>query len=271
MTDEHAAKREEGLVDVGAAFVAHAQTPKAVEPGKGAFDHPAMTTEVSRTVLPAPGDAREDAARPQGCPAAGIVVAFVGVELLGPMAWSSTSARNGWHRIDGCFEHFGVMHVGGREYRCQGQPAALYHKVALRARAAAIDRIRAGFLAPFCAGIEHESRHARLQSSRSASARRCKSTQCKTSHTPCSCQSRSRRQQVMPEPQPISGGSSSHGVPVRSTKMMPVSTARSGSRGRPPRGRGWVGGKIGSTSSQSLSLTNGLAIDDQTYQKNRFC
>ena len=36
--------------------------------------------------------------------------------------------------------------------------ATLYHKVALRARAAAIDRICAGFFfAPFCAGIEHES------------------------------------------------------------------------------------------------------------------
>lgn len=105
------------------------------------------------------------------------------------------------------------------------------------ARAAAIGRIRAGFFAPFCAGIEHESRTARLQSSFSASANRWSSTQCKTSHTPCACQSRSRRQHVMPEPHPISGGSNSQGVPVRSTKMMPVSTARSGRRGRPPRAR----------------------------------
>ncbi len=238
VADEYAAQGEEGLVDVGAPFVAHAQPTKAIEPGKGALDHPAVAAQVLRAILSTASDTRGDAACAQSGPAASVVVALVGVELPGPVAWTTTTPSDGWDGVDGCFEHFGVVHVGGRENSGQGHPAAFYHKVALRARAAAIDRICAGFFAPFCAGIEQESRHARLQSSRSASASRWSSTQCKTSHTPCSCQSRNRRQQVMPEPQPISGGSSSQGVPVRSTKMMPVSTARSGSRGRPPRGRG---------------------------------
>ena len=271
VADEHAAKRQKGLVDVGTTFVTHTQAAKAVEPGKSAFNHPAVATQALAAVLPAPGDARGDAACSQGGPAAGKIIAFVGVQLPGPTAGSPSVPGDGWDGVDGFFKHPGVMHVGRREHGGQRQPATLYHKVALRARAAAIDRIRAGFLAPFCAGMEHESKAARLQSSRSASARRCRSTQCKTSHTPASCQSRSRRQQVMPEPQPISGGSNSHGVPVRSTKMMPVSTARSGKRGRPPRGRNGAGGSTSSTSAHSSSLTNGLAIDSQPYQKTRFC
>ena len=257
-------------MDVSAAFVAHAQPPKALEPSQGALDHPAVAAQTGRTVLPAPSDACLDAPLAQRRPAASVVITFVGVQLLGPAARSASRSGDGRHRVDGCFEHPRVMHVGGRKHRRQGQAAAFYHNVALRARTAAIDRICAGFLAPFCAGTEHESKAARLQSSLSASASLWGSTQWSTSHTPAACQSRSRRQHVIPEPQPISGGSNSHGVPVRNTKTMPVSTARSGMRGLPPRGRGGIGGSNGSTSSQSLSLTSGLAIR-QTYQKTRFC
>ena len=181
--------------------------------------------------------------------ATGVIVAFVGVELLGPVPWSSARISNGRHGFDGLLQHLGVVHVSGREYGGQGQSATLYHNVALRAHAGATDRTRAGFLAPFGAGIEQESTQARLQSSLSASARRWSNIQCKTSQTPYACQSHNRRQQVMPELQPSSGGSNSYGVPVRSTKTMPVSTARSGMRGRSPRGRGGTGGSNGSISS----------------------
>lgn len=52
-------------------------------------------------------------------------------------------------------------------------------------------------------------------------------------HTPACFQSRSRRQQVMPEPQPISCGSISQGMPDMRTNRMPVKHARSGSGLRP--------------------------------------
>ena len=270
MADEHATERKEGLVDVGSPLVAHAQAAKAVEPGERAFHDPAMAAELLRTVLPATSDAWRDPTLAQGCPAARVVVALVGVQLLGPVAWTTSMSSDGRDGIESYLQHLGVMHVGGRKYGGQGQPATLYHKVVLRARAAASDRTRAGFLAPFGAGTEHESKQARLQSSRAASAKRCKSTWCRAAHTPASCQSRSRRQHVMPEPQPISGGNNSQGVPVRSTKTRPVSTARSEMRSLPPRGRGGTGGSNHSTSFHNASLTSGLAMR-QTYQKTRFC
>ena len=50
------------------------------------------------------------------------------------------------------------------------------------------------------------------------------------------------------------------GIPLFKTKMMPVSAARSGTRGLPPLGLGGSGGKSGSISSYSSSLTSSLPI-----------
>ena len=55
---------------------------------------------------------------------------------------------------------------------------------------------------------------------------------------------RSLRQQVMPEPRPISCGSVSQGMPLFSTERIPVGPAGPG--GRPPSGLGFSGGRGGS-------------------------
>ena len=78
--------------------------------------------------------------------------------------------------------------------------------------------------------------------------------------TPWTCQSRSRRQQVMPEPHPISWGNISQGMPDFSTKRMPVEQAQSGTRGRPPLGLGGYGGSSGATTAHRSSLTSGMAM-----------
>ncbi len=54
----------------------------------------------------------------------------------------------------------------------------------------------------------------RDQSIWSAARKRARSTSCSSSHTPAACQSRRRRQQLIPLPQPISWGSRSHRKPV---------------------------------------------------------
>ena len=74
---------------------------------------------------------------------------------------------------------------------------------------------------------------------------------------------RTRRQQLMPEPQPISAGSISHGRPERSTNRMPVSAARSDLRGRPPFGLAVSGGSSGAISAHRPSGRSGLAISPQ--------
>src|SRR5215210_7424938 len=79
-------------------------------------------------------------------------------------------------------------------------------------------------------------------------------------HTPASCHSLRRRQHVMPEPQPISWGSISQGMPVLRTNRIPVRAARASMRGLPPLGLGGSSGKSGSITSHSSSVTSGLAI-----------
>src|SRR5215211_3539683 len=108
--------------------------------------------------------------------------------------------------------------------------------------------------------MEAESKQARSHSIWSASPRRFKSTRCRRSQSPASCHSRNRRQHVTPEPQPISWGNISQGMPLFSTKMMPVRAARSSTRGLPPCGLGDSGGSSSSITSHSSSLTNSLAI-----------
>src|SRR5215211_4267693 len=108
--------------------------------------------------------------------------------------------------------------------------------------------------------MEAESKQARSHSIWSASPRRFKSTRCRRSQSPASCHSRNRRQHVTPEPQPISWGKISQGMPLFSTKMMPVRAARSSTRGLPPCGLGDSGGSSSSITSHSSSLTNSLAI-----------
>jgi hypothetical protein len=86
--------------------------------------------------------------------------------------------------------------------------------------------------------------------------------------TPRRCQYRSRRQQVTPEPQPISWGSISQGMPLRKTKTIPVRQARSSTGGRPRLpGRALCRGSSGATASQSSSGTNGSAMATPPYQE----
>ena len=135
------------------------------------------------------------------------------------------------------------MDVSTCQPRGQRNTAPVCHKMPSRPRLAAIRWIWARGRPPFFAGIDDESTQTRLKSSLLAPRRRRSNSSCNLSQTPASCQSRSRRQQVMPEPQPSSGGKSSHAMPVLSTNRIPLSAARSEMRGRPPRGFGAGAGR----------------------------
>ena len=78
---------------------------------------------------------------------------------------------------------------------------------------------------PALAGTLAASSEHRLQSIAPASPEPVEQDVVDACQTPASCQSRSRRQQVMPEPQPISRGSISHGMPLLSTNRMPLEPA----------------------------------------------
>src|SRR5919204_5380958 len=259
-TDEGAAEMEERLMDVGPALVADREPTVLGQPSQRPLDDPAMPSQALAALDALARNAHLDVAPPQGPATARNVVRLVRVQLVRAFAGPSTGALDGGNAVQQGLKDGGLVLVGLREHHRERDAAAVDHKGALRARLAAIRRMRAGRRAPFFAGMRALSMLARLQSIWSASPKRLRRTCCRRAHTPACCQSRKRRQQVTPLPQPISSGSISHGMPLLSTKMIPVKAARSGTRGRPPLGLGGSGGKSGAIVSHSVSLTNGLLI-----------
>jgi hypothetical protein len=102
--------------------------------------------------------------------------------------------------------------------------------------------------APPLARTLKKSTLARLQSIAAASPNQLRSVSCSRTQTPAASQSRTRRQHVVPLPQPSSWGNSRHGHPVRRRKVRPRSAARLGRRCRPPLG---LGGSLGSRGSMA--------------------
>ena len=117
--------------------------------------------------------------------------------------------------------------------------------------------------------MEQLSTTARDQSIWSSRASQSSSAKWIRSHTPACCQSRKRRQHVIPDPHPSSCGSICQGIPLRRTKTMPVRHARSETRGRPPWGRRGGIGKNGSTRSHNGSGSSAAAIPIHTTSPKR--
>src|SRR5262249_2396141 len=98
-TDERAAQRKEGPVNVDAPFVANGQTPKPIEPAQGPLhDPPVPAKSLTRFHTPS-GNARSDAPLPARRPTAGIVIPFVGVQLERAFAGTSSLSADGRDRI----------------------------------------------------------------------------------------------------------------------------------------------------------------------------
>ena len=247
-------------MDVGAAFIAKAQAAEAAEPGKGALDHPAMPAQPLATLDAAAGDPRRDPALPTRGPTVRRIVPLVRVQLRGPLAGSPQRPLDRLDRVEQRRQGQAIGVVGRAQAGREREALAVDQQMLLRARLAAIGRVRPGNLAPLFAGTSRLSRHARDQSIASAIPSWSSSTRCRPSQMPAACQSRNRRQHVTPLPQPISRGSIRQGMPLCKTKSTPVRAARAGTGGRPPFGLGGSGGNSGSMKLHSSSLTIGLLM-----------
>lgn len=276
MTDDGTTEGEEGLMNIGAAFVANPQPAELVQPTEGAFHDPA------RFAQPAPVQ-RARACQLVGDPAllqppmmCGATVSAITLHDLRPLTRATDLAlhgRNGRHER---LELAAVMHVGRRQLDAQRQALGIGAKMMFAARFAAVGRVGSRLKPPKTARTLLESTTARDQSSRSATCKRRNNSRWSFSQTPAFCQSRSRRQQVMPLPQPISKGRSCHAMPVLSTKRIPVNAARSETGLRPGnfrrRGRG---GSKGWITDHSESSTSGFAMPslllNWSKKYNSFC
>jgi len=169
------------------------------------------------------------------------------------------------HAVDHRQQLRDVVPVRGRQRRDERNPVRVGENMMFRPGFAAIGRVRSSFFPPRSARSDALSTTARAKSSWP----RCRNSLSKTTwsrfHTPARCQRPRRRQQVVPDPQPISGGSMFQGIPLRSTNKMPVSTARSGIGFRPAywRSRRRRLGSNGSIRLHRSSSIKGLVMPDR--------
>jgi hypothetical protein len=146
--------------------------------------------------------------------------------------WPGT-ALQGRHRVDQREQLGHVVTVRRRQPRDERNPVRVGENMMFRPGLAAIGRVRSSFFPPRSARSDELSTTARARSIWPRRRNSLSRTVCKRFQTPARCQRTRRRQQVVPDPQPISRGSMFQGSPERSTKRIPVRTARSGIGARP--------------------------------------
>src|SRR5258708_4645089 len=261
MTYQSTAEGEECFMDVSSPFIANAQAAKLVQPAQGTFDNPAGFTQAAAVWCALAGQAVGNAHAAEPAVMTDTAIGAISLHDVRTLTWPtcfSTKCRNGGHQKA---QPLAIVHLSAAELNAQRNTLGIGEKMMLTARFAAIRRVATRLEPPKTARTLLESTTARDQSIRSAACNRRSNSLWSFSQTPAFCQSRSRRQQVMPLPQPSSWGKSSHPIPVLSTKRIPVRAARSQTRLRPGYFcRRAFTGMSGLMISHNESSINGFAI-----------
>lgn len=241
-------------MNVNAALEASAQLAEGCEPRVCALDDPAMATKPIIALDAFASDAVLDTAAFEMSTAARVVISLVRMQLAGPAAWPAWLATHRWQGVNQRIEDHRIVTVGASDTEHQRDALAVRDEVALAAKFASVRGIGARVRAPRGLATLAPSMLTRLKSSLSALRNSSRSNKCSLCQTCAACQSRRRRQQVMPLPKPSSWGSSSQGMPVRSTNTMPLRACSSLSLGRPPLAEGVNAGNSGSIFLKSAAL-----------------
>jgi hypothetical protein len=253
-------------MNIGATFVSDPQPALLKQPRNGPLHGPAVDAQSAAVFGPTLRQDWDNMSLTQ--------LAAVGLGVIGPVpldtirtaARPSTLACNRRDRIDQRQQLRDVVAIGGRDLDRQGDALCIRDQMVLGARFASIRGIWAGLGPPKTARIESESTNVREKSIWSAPRSSRSKTLWTWLQTPASCQSRRRRQQVIPLPQPISLGRRSHWMPLLRTNKMPVSTARLARGFRPGyRNRRFFTGSKGLINSHSRSSNSGFAISSSLY------
>jgi hypothetical protein len=174
MTDEDAAKVDEGLEVFGFAFVAADQAAIVHQPGQARLHDPPVPTQALRGLdalasdahrYPAPADLSAQ------CP---LVVGLVRVQFHGPLARSSAAGPDRSDRVQQRQHQLRVGGVGSGDEHGEGNAPPVTEDVDLRSGFAAVDRVWPGQFPLFSARTLIESTTARDQSISLATLSRCR-------------------------------------------------------------------------------------------------
>ena len=238
------------------SLIANGQPSVVIEPSKCSFYDPPVSAQPLCAFHPASGYSWSNTSLSYSTPAPLEVVPLVSMQLARPLPSSSAKKPRLLDGLDGInyiSKSIAIVDVSRCADYCKWNSLSVHNYVALGARFTFVRRIWPCTFAPFLARTVAESTEARDQSILPASPSLSKRTWCSFCQTPARCHSPSLRQQVMPLPQPSSGGSIFHWIPDLSTNTIPVSVARSGTRGRPPLAFTGLGGNKGAMTSHNSS------------------
>lgn len=255
-------------MNIESPVVANLQPSKCVEPGNGALYHPPVPAKPFARLNTAPRNTWDDAAVAARVSKMSEVISLVRMELLRPPSGSTSASADRWNCVYHRLKHLRIMDIRRRDLTGKRHTSGVYNKMMLGPEFASVGRVGARSFAPPLARTLLESTAARSNLNRFRRLISTSRTSCIFCQMPASCHSCRRRQQLIPHPQPISSGRCSQGIPVFNTNRIPVSAARSGTRGLPPSGYSLGFGSSGTMSFHSLSGTNFFAMG-KTYQEIR--
>lgn len=220
-------------MNIRSTLITNSQSTKLVQPSKGTLNYPtsfAQTTAISSSSF---SQQRLDIQKSQNQPVWLRIITSITLNNI--RSFSRTTLLTGYWR--NCLNQrdklSDIMTVCTGDSCRQRNSIGISYYMVLTAIFTSVCGVWACFLPPKTARTEAESITAREKSILSAFRNLLSRMRCILSQTPAFCQSRSLRQQVIPEPHPISFGRCSQPIPVFSTKRMPVRAARSGMWFRP--------------------------------------
>jgi hypothetical protein len=214
-------------------FVPQIESTKSMQPRQRTFHDPARATESAAMGRAALGELRANPAAMQGIAMRLRIVPTVALHEARLSQGPTRAAAQRWNAVHQRQQLRHVVPIRRREARDDRNPVGVGKNMMFRPGLTAIGRVRSSFFPPRSARSEALSTTARARSSRPRRRNSVSSARWSRFQTPARCHRTSRRQHVLPEPTPISFGSIFHGMPLRSTKRIPVSTARSGIGFRP--------------------------------------
>ncbi len=250
-------------MNIRTSLITNSQPTKLVQPGKCTFNHPASFAKAATISCSSLSQQCFDTQKSQGDPVWLRVIAAITLNNLRSFSRSASSAFYLWNCLNKWKKLSNIMAISTGKFYCKRHSVSISYYMVLTAIFSSIRRVWACFLSPKTARTDAESTIAREKSILSAFLNLLSKIWCTLSQTPAFCQSRSLRQQVIPEPQPISFGKCSQPMPVFNTNSIPVRVARSEIALRPGyRNLRFLLGIIGSMIFHNSSSSIGLAMSN---------
>jgi len=220
-------------MNISTPFIANSQSTKLMQPSKGTLNYPTSLTQATAIISSSFGQQCFDIQESQSKTVWLRIIPAITLNNIRSFSRSSLFARywrdclNQWKKLGD------IMTISTGNCGCKRHSVGIGDYMVLTAVFTSICGVWAGFLPPKTARTDAESTTAREKSILSIFRNLLSKVWCILSQTPAFCQSRSLRQQVIPEPQPISFGRCSQPIPVLSTNSIPVNAARSDMGFRP--------------------------------------